>query len=177
MFRRSDANAPVPLRCLGQEGAPLYHDISSKVDKGIVDVAIFQELANLIGDVSLCDASQGNLAFWGRELGVVLHYAGVPGFCNFKGVCYFCWLGNLGFAEVPEFCDGSHGNIEQSCGFLAVVPGKLQNLCGFGIDGHGFPLCVVQAPDITSFSGVTPKLFVAVAETHRIIESIFQQLP
>lgn len=70
-----------------------------------------------------------------------------------------------------------YGNIEQPRGFLAVVPGKLQNLRGFGIDGHGFSLCVIQTPDIASFLGVAPELFVSVAETHRIIENLFQQLP
>lgn len=142
-----------------------------------MDAAIFQEFANAIGDVSFCDASQGNLAFCNRELGVVFHNAEVSSFCNFKGMCNFGGLGNLGFTEVPELCNGSHGNIEQPRGFLAVVPGKLQNLRGFGIDGHGFSLCVIQTPDIASFLGVAPELFVSVAETHRIIENLFQQLP
>ena len=78
-----------------------------------MDAAIFQEFANAIGDVSFCDASQGNLAFCNRELGVVFHNAGVSIFCNFKSMCNFGGLRNLGFTKVPEFCNGSHGNIEQ----------------------------------------------------------------
>ena len=104
---------------------------------------------------------------------MIFHDAGVSRSGNLESELHFTWAGNSAFAEVPEFGNRSHGNIEQSCGFLAVVPGKLQNLCGFGVDGHGLPLRVIQAPDIASFSGVTPELFVVEAETHRVIENLF----
>lgn len=104
---------------------------------------------------------------------MIFHDAGVSRSGNLESELHFTRAGNSAFAEVPEFGDRSHGNIEQPCGFLAVVPGKLQNLCGFGVDGHGFPLRVIQAPDIASFSGVAPELFVSIAEAYRVIESPF----
>ena len=61
-----------------------------------MDAAIFQEFANAIGDVSFCDASQGNLAFCNRELGVVFHNAEVSSFLQFQGHVQFRRAWELG---------------------------------------------------------------------------------